>query len=375
MSLITSLKRHAINILGWHTKDKIIILESDDWGAIRTSSKESLSVLKKNGVRVDDCHYTYLDSLATEEDLDALFTTLKKFKGGDGKHPVVTANCLVANPDFPAIEASGFQEYHWELFTTSLERSFPHRNTFEMWKVGQTEGVFHPQSHGREHLNVSRWMKDLQDKKKITRLAFDLGIYGLSSHIVPTRRGSHLAAFDGALEELTYDRGQIVQEGLKIFAEIFGYQSKSFIAPNYVWGDDIELATAKNGVSYLQGCTVQSLPRTVCGSLQTVRHYQGKTNNKGQRYLIRNAYFEPASNPNKDWVNSCLKEISTAFFWRKPAIIGTHRVNYVGYLNESNRQNNLLAFEQLLTEIVKNWPAVHFMSSDELGKLMDEASQ
>ena len=371
MSLITSLKRHATNILGWSTKCKIVVLESDDWGAIRTSSQKALSVLRKAGVHVDDCHYTCLDSLATEEDLDALFATLKKFKGGDGKHPVLTANCLVANPDFATIEATKFQEYHWELFTMSLARYFPHQNTYEMWKTGQAEGLFYPQSHGREHLNISRWMKELQDGNNVTRLAFDLGIYGLSGHIVPMQRGSHLAAFDGAQEELTYNRYQIVEEGLKIFEQIFGYQSKSFIAPNYVWGDDVELATVRNGVNYIQGCTVQSLPRAVGDPVKTVRHFQGEMNNKGQHYLIRNAYFEPASNPNKNWVDSCLKEISTAFFWRKPAIIGTHRVNYVGSLNESNRQNNLLVLKQLLSEILKNWPDVHFMSSNELGELMD----
>jgi hypothetical protein len=39
-------------------------------------------------------------------------------------------------------------------------------------------------------------------------------------------------------------------------------------------------------------------------------------------YTVRNAFFEPFLNPNKDWVNSCLLEINSAFDKNKPAIIG-----------------------------------------------------
>ena len=80
--------------------------------------------------------------------------------------------------------------------------------------------------------------------------------------------------------------------------------------------------------------------------------------------------LEPSLNPDLNWVDRCLNEIKTAFFWKKPAIIGIHRVNFIGFINQKNRDRNLKSFEHLLKEILKRWPEVEFMSSDKLGKLL-----
>jgi hypothetical protein len=86
----------------------------------------------------------------------------------------------------------------------------------------------------------------------------------------------------------------------------------------------------------------------------------------GQRYLIRNAFFEPSLDPQFDWVSDCLKRIKIAFHCKKPAIIGSHRLNYIGFIEESNRTKNLAQLKILLKEIVKRWPKVEFIASDEL---------
>ena len=83
-------------------------------------------------------------------------------------------------------------------------------------------------------------------------------------------------------------------------------------------------------------------------------------------YLVRNANFEPSSDPNKDWVNSTLSEINNAFFWKKPAIINSHRVNYVSGISTANSDKTLKLFVKLLSQILKRWPDVKFMTSDEL---------
>ena len=86
----------------------------------------------------------------------------------------------------------------------------------------------------------------------------------------------------------------------------------------------------------------------------------------GQTYTIRNVKFEPFEDPDKDWVNQSLKEIQTAFFWHKPAIISTHRINYVGGIDIKHRDRNLKALDRLLKNILKKWPDVEFLSSDQL---------
>ena len=111
------------------------------------------------------------------------------------------------------------------------------------------------------------------------------------------------------------------------------------------------------------------------GNNQYKKHvrYLGKKSNEGVMYMTRNAFFEPCSTKHptsKDWVNDCLKEIEIAFRWHKPATISSHRVNYIGWLNEKNRKMGLQKLDELLYQIIKRWPDVEFMTSSELGDLI-----
>ena len=61
-----------------------------------------------------------------------------------------------------------------------------------------------------------------------------------------------------------------------------------------------------------------------------------------------------------------MNQIKTAFLWKKPAIINTHRLNFIGAINEENRNQNLKDFKELLTRIINKWPDVEFLSSNQL---------
>jgi hypothetical protein len=76
--------------------------------------------------------------------------------------------------------------------------------------------------------------------------------------------------------------------------------------------------------------------------------------------------FEPPLNNNVDWVSKCIESIDIAFKWEKPAIIGTHRINFSGRLDAEQRDNNLKLLEQLLTKITRKWPDVKFTDSPSL---------
>jgi hypothetical protein len=90
----------------------------------------------------------------------------------------------------------------------------------------------------------------------------------------------------------------------------------------------------------------------------------------GMMHLVRNAFFEPTINGAQNAVADCLNRIEFAFMLRKPAIIGTHRLNFIGSLDEKNRKDNLILFKTLLQKILKKWPDVEFISSDELANLI-----
>lgn len=369
-SYVKVLKGHLFNIPGWQTTRKIVVFESDDWGSIRMSSKEDAEKLKYSGLPIERCAYMTYDALESEEDLDFLFNLLAAKRRADRK-PVITANFLTANPNFQKIKMSGFREYHYESCLETVKRYPRHSKVPEYWFSGNENGFFRPQLHGREHLNISRWMSDLQNNVKETMLAFNLNMFGISGTVSQIKRGSYLAAYDGAAKELKYDRSEIVKDAVIQFESIFGYKSKTVIAPNYTWDDVVERALSEHGIKFIQGANVQRLSRDFGDKLRIKRHYLGQKNNLDQTYLTRNCSFEPSSNPSKDWIDSCMSEIATAFTWNKPAIISVHRLNFIGYINQKNRDLNLKLFSDLIDRINKKWPQVEYMSSDQLSNLIN----
>lgn len=367
--LKNGLRKHSMNVRGWRTGRKIVVIESDDWGAIRLPGAELLEKIKGWGIKMDKDPMLRNDALASKEDLQRLFETLQNIPVK--RKPIITANTIVANPDFERIEAGGFQRYFFEPFTKTLRKYPSHQGAFDLWKSGMVEKLFHPQFHGREHLQVNRWMYGLQKRDSETARLFYEKIYAVCGTASTEKRRSYLAAYDWDTEE---DRELIVesiQQGLELFESLFGYRSKSAIAPNYVWSSDLERVYAENGVKYLQGALLQRSPQTGPEKSKLIRHYMGEVNNHNQRYLIRNCRFEPSLDKESDTVADCLKQISTAFLWKKPAVIVSHRVNYIGYIDPKNRESNLGKLDDLLRRIVKRWPDVEFMTSDQLGDMME----
>ena len=85
--------------------------------------------------------------------------------------------------------------------------------------------------------------------------------------------------------------------------------------------------------------------------------------------ITRNGHFEQVD-PGHDWVNECLVEIDSAFKFHKPCVISSHRVNYIGVINEKNADEGLRKLDELLKEIIKKWPDVEFLTSTELGDII-----
>ncbi|HIB38455.1 polysaccharide (de)acetylase [Mesonia sp.] len=363
--MIDKLKKILINLPGWRTNSKVIVIESDDWGSIRSSSNKALEDLKNSGIKVDNCSYMQNDAIASNEDLELLFNILAK-----KNTPKITANFLTSNPDFNKIKESGFNRYYSESILETVKRYPKHDNAKNLWLEGKNQGFFYPQLHGREHLNIPRWLQDLKDGNEETLLAFKHKMFGVSAHIVQKRRASYQAALDGNFSVDLHDKKSIIKEAVQEFNQIFGFKPESFIAPNYIWDSLVEKALAQEKVMFLQGTHIQRLPRGLGEKLQYRRHALGDVNEYDQKYLVRNAFFEPSSNKDKDWVDSCLSEIKIAFLMRKPAIISSHRVNFVGFLNQKNRDQNLKLFEELIKRINKNWPGVHYLTTAELTKLI-----
>lgn len=339
---------------------KLVVLESDDWGAIRMPSADALRSFENSGMDLSKSLYK-VDSLASAEDLDALFNTLLSVKNIHGECPVLTANAIMANPDFDRIKASGFQEYFFEPFTETLKKYPQHQSNLEIWKQGIQENLFQPQLHGREHLNIVRWMKALQAGDPQVRFAFDLG-----STYSGKADYAFMEAYDWNEAHEVKLHSKIITEGMEIFERTFGFRSASFIAPCYNWDPALEPTLSKLGIEWIQGISSQLAPTGSFDKYQSIQHGFGDRNAFGSRYNIRNVFFEPVTDPYKDWTDPAMARIQAAFLFNKPAVISTHRVNYVGFIQPKNRDNGLRQLKLLLNRIVKRWPEVKFISTDQL---------
>lgn len=348
---------------GHKVREKLVLIESDDWGAIRTPSAAVVDDFKKRGLGIAQSIYSN-DALESSEDLQMLFEVLSKYKGSDGKPAKMTANAIMANPDFEQIKASDFTEFHYEKCTETFQKYPQHSQNLALWLQGKREGIFQPQYHGREHLNYKRWLRVLQQKNPEALYCFDrqATYSGFNDY-------SFMEAYDWDTPADIAEQKQVIADGLHIFKEIIGESSKSFIAPCYNWDTEIESTLAAHGVQWIQGMRSQLVPTGKFNCYTPIRHSFGQTNNLGLRYNVRNCLFEPSMVPNRDWVNSCLAQMASAFHWNKPAVICTHRINFIGYINPENRARGLSDLNTLLAAMLKKWPDIRFISTDELVKV------
>ena len=364
--------KNLSNIPGYRTNRHLVILESDDWGSIRMPSRETFNILLREGI---DWHsdggyrFNRNDSLATTEDLASLFEVLSSVVDSTGRPVVLTPVSLTANPDFIKIRNSDFTEYYYEPFTATLQKYKGCEDSFKLWLEGIEKRLFVPQFHGREHLNVTVWMNALKGKHERLRKAFKYGMWGISTAGDPEIGVELQAAFDFVNnDDLNYQK-EVIVTGLRLFKMLFGYPAVYFVPPNGPFSSTLEVTCADEGIKYLSASKIQTEP---LGQGRTTKklHWLGQTNRAGLIYLSRNCYFEPGL-PEQDWVDSCLYDISVAFRWHKPAVISSHRVNYVGALDRKNRDIGLEQLSSLLNQIMIKWPDAEFITSAELGEIIN----
>ncbi|MEL1243413.1 polysaccharide (de)acetylase [Flavobacterium sp. DGU11] len=368
----SALNRSLTNSKGWKTSRKIVVIDSDDWGSIRMPNKEVRDAFQESGYNILSNPYCKYDTLANTEDLDRLFSVLLKFKDKNGNHPVFTANTVVANPDFGAIKQSGFTQYSYKPFTTTLKEYYPDEDVFGKWHEGMNANIFRPQYHGREHLNVPVWLEALKGNNKIFIDAFEAGFWGVPKNLHSKDIYNVQAAYSSdKADNIAYYKKSI-QEGLNLFEEIFNFRSKTFIANNYTWSPELNATLLESGVTAFQSMKYQKIPDdTKKGGIRLYPVSTGKKNELGQIYLVRNCLFEPSQmSRNFDNVGSCIKDIENSFFFKKPAIIASHRLNFIGAIAPENREQNLAMLHNLLERITNKWPDAEFMSSDQLADII-----
>jgi hypothetical protein len=317
----------------------------------------------------DYARYNENDTLESAEDLSSLFEVLYKHKDRNGRPAVITAVAVVANPDFEKIKASGFTAYSWESASETYKR-YGHAGVDEVIREGIAKQLFIPQFHGREHLNVSAWMRALQNKDREATLAFEHGCWGYNNK---NQFGvKYQAAFDLEFPDDLEGQHEIIRTGLDHFEELFGYKAVFFVPPNGPYNIKLSATTRKHGIQYI---SLAKKHASVLGEGKTSLSFNwlGKKDPYGQKVITRNSAFEPGQDP-ANAIDKCMKQAEAGFMFNKPVVISTHRVNYIGSLNHKNRDLGLNQLSELLSRLLQRWPDIEFITSHELGDIIVKAS-
>lgn len=375
MNALNNIKQSIYNLPGFRTKRKLVVIESDDWGALRTPCPDSRQELIDSGMDLESNPYHMFDSLERNEDVSNLMEVLSSIRDCRGNPVIFTLNNITANPNFKAIAESDFKEYYYESFTDTYKRYEGSDKVKQLIEEGRTNGLFNVQFHGREHLNIPRWMKELKAGNKVIFNAFKREMYSPPVAFTMNYPMEFMDALDYDNEQEADEKVNIINTGLNIFISAWGAYPESFIAPCYRWDSKIESFLSLKGVNFLQSQRAQLIPRPFPNyEVNSAFRYTGQRNKFGQIYTVRNVMFEPSlRNHDENIISEALQQISLSFRMRKPVIISSHRINYIGRINCQNSEKSTEMLAKLLKKITERYPDVEFVSSPQLGSIIMNA--
>jgi hypothetical protein len=212
-------------------------------------------------------------------------------------------------------------------------------------------------------------MKDLQNRDKIAHLGFENSMWGFSKSYIADLKYGYRSTFDlDNLKELP-SLEENISQGVDIINKTFNQKTTYFLPPDGPYHLSLNEELMKNDIKFIGLSKLHQNP-TENGVFKKHLFWVGKKIKTGLTVITRNVIFEPASPRHDNWVTPALMDIENAFKSKKPAVISSHRANYVGSLNLENRVQNTGELKRLLDKIVSKWPEVEFMDTMSLDKFI-----
>ncbi len=368
MSIKATIINHLKNIPGWKTNRKILVFSVDDFGNVRLDSKQARENLSNAGLKIRTKFDQY-DSLESRHDLEALFDVLTSVKDKYNSHAVLTPFAVPCNLDFEAIIENNYSKIEIEALPityTKLANYYPsiYTGTWELWKHGINEKILLPQFHGREHFNFKTIVKRLNSNDKELKIAIkNRSLAGLT--LMPNETPFTIAFGFNEFNENSFLE-TVIADGLDKFEEVFGYRATSFMPPSATMSTCHHKLLSTCGIKTIDTYAYKNYSYSEFESSKEFRWLGKKVEDLNMAFVVRNAVFEPTQENNA--LEKCKSMIDAAFNMNKPAIVSSHRINYVGFIDESIRNNSLLELKKLLKWVVNKYPDVEFMGMDSLQK-------
>lgn len=368
MFLKDKLANNIKNLQGWKSKRKLLAFAVDDYGNIRLSNLEARSKLKESGVRLEGRFDNY-DSIDTRKDYELLFEVLESVKDQNERSAVFTTYAMPANVAFQdTLEQRRFVPENLDATYARLAQKDPDSfdGAFSLMQEGIRKKLIKPQFHGREHLNVLVFNLLLQEgNAELLTCLKENCLVGIPNHKDrPNVRFSEAFSFWDKLE--IEGHRTIIEDGIYRFEKVYGYKPTVFTPPSMLIHPKLYPFVESQGILAIDKPRVHEVH---LGEGEFRREKNKLGVQEGQRHvtIVRNCLFEPNSR-NIDWVNFTFNQVKAAFFWGKPAIISSHRVNFCGHIDPDNRKKSLQQLKALLQKVVKTWPDVEFVGVDELAE-------
>jgi hypothetical protein len=361
---------HLKNFSGKKLNRKLLAFAVDDYGNVRVHSKQAQERLEKSGIRINNRFDAY-DAIDTTEDFQILFEALQAVKDIKGNTAIFTPYALTCNTDFQAtIEQNKFVPEDLPVTYKKLAAfDNAYEGAYDTLLEGIKSNLIRPQFHGREHLNVQLIDALLERNDPILMANLEnqsmAGLIGLADW--PTIGYNEAFSF---WNTSVLERHQIIiKDGLERFKKIYRIPSLTFTPPAQQLHPSLYGFVGDNGVIGVHRSRSE-LVHLGEGKFKKMLNRLGEDDLGGTIKIVRNCVFEP-NDSEIDWVSFTMKQIEAAFFWGKPAIISSHRVNFCGHIDPKNRQRGVSCLKDLLKKIVQKWPDVEFVGVDEIAQLYE----
>jgi hypothetical protein len=323
---------------------RAVAFESDDWGLAGfvpdAGAWEGLERQALGTGRFPEVYWqSTLEDSAMVADLCGL---LRAHVGRDGRGAVLQPNYVVSSLGYRGRPPQGrWISFDWPQVPPEYRRP----GLDEAVKSAIATGCWYPEFHGRYHYDPARRLADA---------------FADSLAAAATLRGIMLFPGSERARELgswrsTGELEDELDQALGVFRRVFGRSPGSVIAPDYTWNGRIEDIWQSRGLNVIQGKREQINPDWLPGrpgrAQKFLARQLSRLTHPGRTYLERNCRFEPVQfDDPREPVASCLAEIRHAWRSGRPAIVETHRINFV-HTDPAVVRAGREAFALLLTQV------------------------
>lgn len=362
-------------------KHKVIVIKSDDWGTCETCpTRESFCELVQTHPFMKDPGYKTpngmspfaLATLESPTDMETLFQSLLKYRGGDNRPAVFTPLYMGGCPDFEAIKKNNFSSFVFLGIDRGVPSMWERGDSIAKARQGMKLGIWYPELElTLHHFNPEPWLELLRQGDDLCQRCF--------SHQVFRTYRSYPESLKVA-EPTVEDFDKELKAGVEAFRGCFGYYP-------HTWGgealdDGREESLRRNHIQVVLAAGEKDnrgdkydyewvygdfLLRKEGLNTKVIGNYD---EGSGLHYLAGNCRIEPygyAENFWAGWIRA-YEAIEKRFDENEPVVMTTHKINYVSF-SHRDVEVNLAQLEKLLSKVQEEHAEAVYVTLWELAQL------